>query len=537
MTRHGNYFFVMALFGISIISLAFADNAKKVEGDEEAIFTLKGQKLTDSNAPQGRREIYHWPVPLTGLPYISADFTDFPDGDICVARAFYWGRVIGSDGLNLEIRWFTKEAEDNQMSRPFVKSEDERKTLTDRLKRCQQIYTKYGCSKNTLSFYMDKPRENEDINEFKVNTYKYTRQRAELAKAAGIPRMMIDMEWSNLEELKKKIGPREACQYAWEIGREVMRAIKDSYLEVEFGYYPCNTTVQYNIEKRISPKDLRFQTRTAFIQGFYDNRDNIKIFHFCGWTYNATDQCTGTMWWTIKQPPYTHSTYDAVDRIIYGHRWMIGDDIKYEWGRWELGGHRYVQPGLSSSLAMIKLANVPPEALERTWLKLYESSNVVWVWDHFNSWDEDGGSYVTINNDVEMKEFDKWLAEVDPAYHKLYDANTGKYWIPGTPGSGFHGTKRDLFKFHTKDGITHITGKLDPNFVTYVNLTKELAGRDRDLIPLYSQQDIELAKKYKEQGYFPYQELKIESKQDGIIGYLAPAAKSTSVLGRKFEKN
>jgi len=530
MKRIGIYMTITVLAATA--TFLQAEQAKELEGDEEAIFSLKG-RAGDSTKPSGNRKLYHWPV-LTGLPYTSARFVEYPQGDICASRAFYWGRVIGSNGVQLSIRSFTPNAGDNQMAKPFVISEQERKTLTEKLKKFQQIYSKYGCTDNTLGFYMDKPGENESLEQFKADVYKYTRQRAELARNAGIPRMIIDMEWSDLEKLKEKIGPRKTCLYAWQLGKEVMRALNDTYPQVEFGFYPGLTGVQYNIENRINPQGLRFNTRVAFVQGLYDNRGAIKMFHFAGWTYNATDQCTGTKWWKIAKPPYVHDTDDAAQRIIYAHEQLLGKDIRFEWGRWELGGHRYQKPGVPG-LAMIKLANVPLEALERTWKKLYEKSNVIWVWDHFNSWDEDGSMYVTIENETEMKGFDDWLAKVDPAYHKLYDAVTGKYWIPGTPSTGFHGAKRDLFEFHTRNGVTHITGRLDPQFVKYVNLTKELAGRDRDLIPLYTQQDVELAKSYKAKGFFPYQELKMAGDQPGVLAYLVPVKKTVSVLGHKLD--
>ena len=518
---------IIVLFGV--ITVAFADEAKKAEANEEAIFTLQGEKVAAEAS--GKRKLYHWPY-LKGLPYTSAEFVEYPDGDICNSRAFYWGRVIGSDGVHIPLRGFVK-LEDNLMARPFVESEEEREALTDRLRRFQEIYSKYGCVDNALGVYMDKPIEGESLEEFKANVYKYGKERAELAKAAGIPKILIDMEWSNLEELKEKIGPRQACLYAWEVGKELMRALNDSYPEVELGFYPGLTGTQYNIEKRINPELNRFSTRTPFVQGMYDNKKKVKMFHFVGWTYCVTDQCTGTKWWKVKEPPFVNDTTDMTERTMYAHKWLLGDDLRYEWGRWELGNYRYRKPGVPGQ-AMIKLANVPLAALERTWKKLYQKSNVIWVWDNHNSWDEDGSTYVSINNDEEMEGFEKWLDEVDPAYHKLYDAVTCEYWIPGAAHTGFKGTKRDMFKFITKDGVTHITGILDPQFVKYVNLTKELAGRDRDIIPLYSQEDVELAKKYKEKGYFPYQVLKMGSEEPDIIGYLMPIKKTETVLGRKL---
>ena len=45
-----------------------------------------------------------------------------------------------------------------------------------------------------------------------------------------------------------------------------------------------------------------------------------------------------------------------------------------------------------------------------------------------------------------------------------------------------------------------------------------------------------MAKKYKEQGYFPYQELELVSSDDTLVmGYLQPIKKMETVLGRKLE--
>ena len=526
-------FFLLVLMIFVSVSGSRADEAKEAEGNEEAIFTLQGEKQQLA-LPTAGRKLYHWPI-IIGFPYTSAHFVEYPDGDICESRAFYWGRVIGSDGMQIGIRGFTKNAGDNQMSRPFVISEEERAILTNRLTRFQEIYARYGCADNTLGFYMDKPKPDENLDEFKANAYKYTCERAALAKAAGIPRIMIDMEWGNLKELKDRIGPRETCQYAWEIGREILRAIKDTYAEVEFGFYPGLTGVQYNAENRTHPEGIRFNTRVSLVQGMYDNREAINMFHFSGWSYSATDQCTGAMWWKIKKAPFVHDTYNAMERIMYAHDSLLGPGIRYEWGRWEMGGHRYQKPGVPG-LAMIKLANVPLKALERTWKKLYEKSNVVWVWDHFNTWDKDGSNFVTINNDQEMDGFEKWLDEVDPAYHKVYDAEEAEYWIPGSAHTGFKGTKRDMFGIVEKEGVRHITGVLDPQFAKYVNLTKELAGRDRDTIPLYSEEDLKLAREYKKQGYFPYQDIQQAKPNTDAVAYLKPIDKKMSVLGAELAK-
>ncbi|MAE68131.1 MAG: hypothetical protein CMJ18_28105 [Phycisphaeraceae bacterium] len=508
------------------------DDVKQAEGEAEAIYTTR-ELSEHARRPSGERRLYHWPA-LRGLPYTTANFEERPDGDITEQRAFYWGRVIGSNGVAVSIRTFTENAGDNQAARPFVDSEEERTALTDRLRRFQKLYARHGCAENTMTFYMDAPRKGESPDEFLDNVSKYVAERAALARSAGIPRMMIDMEWTHLDVLKERMSPHEITQFARRMARRAMRALVETYPEVTMGFYPGLTGIQYNIENRINAKGLRHNTRTAFVQGLYDHcPEDRRLFLFAGWTYSATDQCTGTKWWTIRKSPFVHDTDDAIERIIYAHEQLLGPRIDFEWGRWELGGHRYNKPGVPG-LAMIKLSNVPLAALERTWNKLYGKSDVVFVWDHFDSWDEGGYLYVKLENDEETAGYDKWLAEIDPAYHKLYDAVTGEYWIPGTPGSGWHGTKRDMFDFHTRDGITHVVGRLDPNFAQYVNLTKEIAGRDRDVIPLYNDEHVRLAEQYGERGFFPYQ--KIERVEDSeVAAYLAPVKKTKSGLGHELK--
>ena len=516
---------------------ADADKAKEAEGEEEAIYTTK-QLQEKSRQVNGERKVYHWgPIRLT--PYLSAKFGEYPTGDITPSRAFYWGRVLGANGLAFGIRNLTDAIIEGNWFEPVYRNEEEKKYMFDLIKDFHTLYSKYGCSDNFMTVTAHPMLANHavrpttDVAQWREWVLEGMSQRAELLKYAGAKRFLIDLEFTSQDKVSTDI------QFWHDLGRDIIQAVKKAHPEIEFGFYPGLTGVQYNLEERINPKGMRSNPRTALLQGIYDGRGDTQIFHFVGWSYCATDQCTGTKWWTIRESPFVHDTDHSANRTIYAHEYLLGDDIRYEWGRWTMGGHRYLKKPYelgATGVAMIKLANVPPEALERTWEKFYAKSNVITVWDHGPSWDEEGHNYVTVRTDEEMGAFKQWLAKQDPAYHKIYDTITGKYWIPGSESAGFYGDKKDMFEYIEKDGIIHITGVLDPQFVTYVNLTKELAGRDRDVIPLYSQEDIERAKKYKEKGYFPYQKFETESTEAGIAGYLVPIKKTESVLGHKLDK-
>ena len=60
----------------------------------------------------------------------------------------------------------------------------------------------------------------------------------------------------------------------------------------------------------------------------------------------------------------------------------------------------------------------------------------------------------------------------------------------------------------TAHGAWLVSGRLAPNFAHYVNLTKELMGKDRLSFPLHTEQDLSLARHWRQQGYFAGQAIR-----------------------------
>ena len=57
------------------------------------------------------------------------------------------------------------------------------------------------------------------------------------------------------------------------------------------------------------------------------------------------------------------------------------------------------------------------------------------------------------------------------------------------------------------DGAWLVSGKLAPKFADYVNLAKELTGKDRVAFPLQNDADVELAQDYQRRGFFANQDI------------------------------
>ena len=108
----------------------------------------------------------------------------------------------------------------------------------------------------------------------------------------------------------------------------------------------------------------------------------------------------------------------------------------------------------------------------------------------------------------------------------MYDSITTKYWKQGVDEKGKVEEKLKLFDVREQGGVRHVTGELDPRFATYVEIARRAAGKDRQHIPLPTD-DVERAKMYRSRGFSPTQEVVrtgLTRTKSGPAGYLMPEA-------------
>ena len=116
-----------------------------------AIILLLATTLANASE-QSPARLYHWPY-LKFTPYTNALGKKLPNGDISAKRAFYWGRVIGCDGVAFNVRGLTPALEEGNWFEPVYRSVKEKATIFGLMKQFQQMYARYGCSDNFLHLH------------------------------------------------------------------------------------------------------------------------------------------------------------------------------------------------------------------------------------------------------------------------------------------------------------------------------------------------------------------------------------------------
>ena len=87
-------------------------------------------------------------------------------------------------------------------------------------------------------------------------------------------------------------------------------------------------------------------------------------------------------------------------------------------------------------------------------------------------------------------------------FHKIPGAN--ETWNVRVTGDALLDEKLKLFHIvRSPDGAWLVSRKLAPNFTEYVNLVKQLTGKQQVAFPLHTKADIKLAENYQAGGFFP----------------------------------
>ena len=453
--------------------------------------------------------IYHWARPRF-TAYQSAHFIEYPNGDIDPRRAFYWGRVIGSDGLMFGIRYLAPQLIEGNWIEPAWQNEKEKEYICKLVKEFEDLYSKYGCGDNIMTVTAHpllpnhRTHSTKDVAQWRQYVVEGMRQRAQLCAIAGVPRILLDLEWSKQNKVSTDF------QFWYELGADIAAVMREVNPNLKFGFYPGLTGVQVNLENKTVTKGVgpRENTRVALLQGIYDNLGTMKMWHFVGWTYFCNDLTTADPFW-VREPPYVKNADKRIEQVMFGHKMLLGHDIEYVWGRKTFGGRwRYVASGelrektRSYKSCYIKSANLSLEVLERTYKKYLAASPAIGQWQLGPSWDEDGWQYLNATTPAVMAEFRKAVATPEDGIysHRNYDARTGKYWIRGVMSKNLE-ARLELFEIIEKDDKVHITGKLDEDFPKYVNLVRRLSGKTKKAFPLYTEKEIQLARSYQSRGF------------------------------------
>lgn len=455
-----------------------------------------------ADPPPQARQLYHWPY-LKFTRYIDALGVVRPHGDIDPERAFYWGRVLGCDGIAINIRGLTRSLHEGNWFEPIYRNSAEKKRVFDLMRRFQRLYASYGCADSFLHLHAHPllkkhpthiPR---NVTEWRKWVLAGMRQRAELLRHMDIQRILIDLEFAD----QKKVSDDEAFWYA--LGQDIARTLVQIHPEIRIGFYP---DLYYHMHQPptgplvlgcVRPGDLRH----ALLAGLYAGRGQHPLWDFVGYTYNIVDGA-------IAEPgvQYVWDLAEHLKRLIEVHHQGLGPAVEFVPGRWELGASH--APGALFG-GLFKQPNLSLAMLRRDYAVLLEQTNAIGIWDHGYSWDPAGSGYKRFETDAKLSAWKTALTGLALRSHYHEHLQAKDRWHVHVPADAPLTEKLQYFRIiKTADGAWLVSGRLAPNFAHYVNLTKELMGKDRLAFPLHTEQDLNQARHWRQQGYFAGQAIR-----------------------------
>lgn len=467
-------------------------NGRIIDSNDAIFCCSEPCKSVDKTA----KKIHHWPYILF-TPYTTIDFKNMPNGDITPERAFYFGRVLGSDGVFITARGLPNLVEGNWFE-PLYKTEEEKKAIYQKVLDFQNIYSKYGVYDNTFHMHAHNVfvHPTNDVKKFREDIIIAVKQKAELMKAVGMKRIMIDTEFSQFDKMD------ESPEFWYNLGKDIMKEMSAIYPDIEFGFYP-GLQAYYEAQKNNQPQTKFMKARHGLYKGLYDGKGTGRIWVFEAWTYGACDDC-------IREygSVYVWNIHENVEHSQTMYRELLGPGVEIMVGEWPLGNEM--------NRREMKLPVFSKEQFERNLIVPYRYVNSIAFWDDNDDWDEDNAAYMRFTK----QNFETWKnelksVEIKSAYS--YDRKNNKeHWIKISKETPLE-EKLSYYRIFEKDDEVHVTPKLAEDFVDYVLITKKAAGKQCQNIPLYSEKDIQLAREYKSKGFFPNNQIITTSKTSGNL--------------------
>ena len=474
-----------------------------------------------AEAQQATR-IYHWPN-LKFVHYTSARLREMPNGDIDPQRAFYWGRVLGTDGLSFSIRGLTDALEEGNWFEPVYRNESERARLFGLCQDFQQLYAKYGCGDNFLHvtahpmLKKHPTHVTDNPDQWRIWVLDGMRQRAELMKFAGIHRLLIDLEYLEYKHEPVSSDPR----FWYDLGRDIMRAMLEAHPEIRVGFYPDLDDL-IDIPRDQWPVDRLADRRHGLLKGLYDHRGTQPLWNFIGGSYARVDQSNrkkgSTDYQDLVKWAITHNA---------AHHTVLGPEIEFMFGRWDLGIS--LEDGPFDPIryrwfwGIVNQPNLSVDMMRHDYHIIAETGEMIGTWDHGTAWDEDGAIYKRLASEEEFQQWNDKLAELEIQSRFHHNRLTDDTWHFRVPADAPLSERVKLFHIaKTPDGSYHISGQLPDNFAHYVSVTKEVSGKHDLTIPIHTEAEYQWAVEYKRRGFFEYQQL--QRSEEGAVpyGYLVP---------------
>ena len=474
------------------------------------------------------KKIYHWPS-LKLTEYTSAKYIHHPNGDIEDRRAFYWGRVIGSDGLAFGIRNLLPHIVEGNWQEKVYNNTTERTFVFDKVKGFQDTYAAYGCGDNFMQFHAH-PNIGQTVSQWRADVINGVTQKAELMAYAGVPRFLLDLEFASQDDVSTD------PQFWYDLGGDVITAMRTRNVTFKFGFYPGlygYWAYTLTAAERVNPRsigiyptetsipDAKRNMRHALIEGIYDNLNGTTMWHFPGWTYSPSHMCAGT-----DIHSYVFNLESMLIGIIDSHTAMIGSGIEYMPAKWDFGRTQTVpikthwkQPNLSLNM------------MQRNYDLIYQYTDYAGVWDH-GGWDDDGYYYLNYAtqqafeddlagltiDDIELPDDTYTLA----SYYR-WDSLTGETHLASVPENASMAEKLSYFDIYPGPGGYHVAGRHPANFPDYVDTMIVAAGKDQIIIPLRDSDEYSWANEYRTKGFFKNYEVVYTPGDPSQYGYLRPA--------------
>ncbi len=453
-----------------------------------------------------RKKIYHWPV-LKFTPYTTIDFRNQPQGDIDSERAFYFGRVLGSDGVFISGRGLPNLVEGTWFE-PLYTTEEEKDRVYQNFRDFQNIYSKYGVQDNIFHIHTHNfcLHPEQDVRSWRADILNAMAQKAELMREIGIEKILLDHEYA------KPAAMQQPEEFWYELGSEIMETIISMYPRIEMGLYP-GLEKYYDAQENGAPISAAAAARYALYKGLYDHKGPGKIWVYDAWTYGACDNC-------IRAPEtqYVWRINEHIEGAQTMYSELLGPEVEIMVAKWDFGGFQEYGTDTEKEIwRELKFPAFSRELFRRNLKVSYSYVQSIAFWDDTDDWDENNAHYQRFASSEAFEQWKQKLASVEQLCgpYSLDLTTDEEHWIK-VPQENTLEAKLSYYRIFENEGVFHVSSKLWEDFPAYVVISREAAEKEGQNILLYSQEEITWAEMYQERGFFPNHEL----RQQGGIGSL-----------------
>ena len=479
----------------------------------------------------GAKKIYNYPS-ITLKEYTSAQYIYYPNGDIDDKRAFYWGRVIGCDGLGFTIRYLFPHIIECNWQEKVYNNQTEKDYIFDLVKDFQDTYAAYGCDDNYMKFHTHHPLYGETISQWRADIITGMTQKAELALYAGVDRILLDNEYTDWDLVPDDV-------YFWyDLGTDIIAAVRGVSPDIKLGFYPGLQNYWLTLTEpgeRVNPKAIgtypgetsipedRRNMRHGLYQGIYDNLNGSTMWEFAA-SYSSAHMCIGAY-----GASYVFNLEERYNWLQTVNLTMLGAGIE----------HMIVKGDLSSRQPNpiayhCKQPNLSLMMQKRNYDLIFGTfTDLAGSWDFGGSWDEDGSSYLTypsipdfINaiDDIQLNNTELPPPETFTfSTPYKYDTITGQEHHISVAVDADISEKLSWFNLYGGAGGYHVTGKHVDSFPDYVNTRIVSAGKDEITIPLRDSDEYSWAREYRAKGFFKNHEVVYTPDDPSQYGCLRPS--------------